>query len=83
MKKILSLLYYLVQERLFEEFFSFSYPCEYLSLKVFNEIIISRGLNEKKANDYFRAFDIGQKYCLNFNDYLLGNFYRQIKRNKL
>ena len=62
----------LVQEKLFEEFFSFTFPSEYMSIKAFNEIILQHGIEANKIVDYFRAFDIGQKNCINFNEYLLG-----------
>ncbi len=62
----------IVQEKLFEEFFSFTYPSEYMGIKAFNELILQHGIDGNKIIDYFRAFDIGQNNCLNFKDYVLG-----------
>jgi hypothetical protein len=61
-----------IQERLFDEYFTYSYPSEYLSQQVFEYIISSHGLDTNKTKEYFNAFDIGQKNNLNFNDFILG-----------
>lgn len=65
---------FLVQERIFKEFYSFTFPSDYMSFDSFREAMENK-LSEKEKNRiqaYFRAFDVQQKFYLSYLDYLLG-----------
>jgi hypothetical protein len=65
-----------VQERIFKEFYSFTFPSEYMSYQAFAEAMDNKLLPAEKAklSAYFRAFDAQQKSYLTYSDYLLGTF---------
>ncbi len=79
--------FYLVQERIFKEFYSHTFPSEYMSFRSFSEAMENK-LMEKDKNKiqaYFRAFDSQQNLYLTYTDYLLGqlsNFILFLKKNK-
>ncbi|CAF0822203.1 unnamed protein product [Adineta steineri] len=63
-----------IQERIFKEFYSYTFPSEYMNFDSFTEAMDNKliGLEKNKIQSYFRAFD-GQQNCyLTFTDYLLG-----------
>ncbi|CAF0729696.1 unnamed protein product [Rotaria sp. Silwood1] len=63
-----------LQERIFKEFYSFTFPSEYMSFQAFVEAMDNKlSTTEKtKIQAYFRAFDAQQKSYLTYSDYLLG-----------
>lgn len=64
----------LVQERVFKEFYSFTFPSEYMSSQAFAEAMDNKlsSTEKTKLPAYFRAFDSQQKSYLTYSDYLLG-----------
>jgi hypothetical protein len=66
---------YLVQERIFKEFYSFTFPSEYMSIDSFSQAMDNKlvGIEKRKIEAYFRAFDAQQNYYLTYLDYLLGS----------
>lgn len=66
-----------VQERIFKEFYSFTFPSDFMSFDSFREAMENK-LSEKEKNRlpaYFRAFDSQQNFYLSYLDYLLGLFF--------
>ncbi|CAF4361775.1 unnamed protein product, partial [Rotaria socialis] len=63
-----------IQERIFKEFYSYTFPSEYMSFQAFVEGMDNKlSTGEKiKIQAYFRAFDAQQKSYLTYSDYLLG-----------
>jgi Ca2+-binding EF-hand superfamily protein len=66
----------LVQERIFKEFYSHTFPSEYMSFRSFSEAMESKLTEQEKSKiqAYFRAFDTQQNFYLTYTDYLLGQF---------
>jgi len=64
----------LVQERIFKEFYSYTFPSEYMSFQAFVEAMDNKlsAAEKSKIQAYFRAFDAQQKSYLTYSDYLLG-----------
>ncbi len=64
----------LVQERVFKEFYSYTFPSEYMSFQAFAEVMDNKlsTVEKTKLQAYFRAFDGQQKSYLTYSDYLLG-----------
>ena len=75
-KPLLIFFFVLVQERIFKEFYSYTFPSEYMSFQAFTEAMDNKlSIAEKaKMQAYFRAFDAQQKSYLTYSDYLLGLF---------
>ena len=67
----------LVQERIFKEFYSYTFPSEYMSFQAFLEAMDNKLtiLEKAKLHAYFRAFDGQQKSYLTYSDYLLGKLF--------
>lgn len=65
---------FLVQERIFKEFYSYTFPSEYMSFQAFVEVMDNKlsTVEKSKLPAYFRAFDAQQKSYLTYSDYLLG-----------
>lgn len=65
----------LVQERIFKEFYSYTFPSEYMSYQAFIEAMDNKltMIEKAKLPAYFRAFDAQQKSYLTYSDYLLGS----------
>ena len=61
-----------MQAKIFEEFFSYSYPSEYVSYRVFEDVLRAHSLDTGKLKEYFNSFDASIKGSLTFLDYLLG-----------
>ncbi|UJR25392.1 hypothetical protein I4U23_006740 [Adineta vaga] len=63
-----------LQERVFKEFYSFTFPSEYMSFQAFTEAMDNKlsSIEKTKIQAYFRAFDAQQKSYLTYSDYLLG-----------
>jgi Ca2+-binding EF-hand superfamily protein len=63
-----------LQERIFKEFYSYTFPSEYMSFQAFVEAMDNKiSTSEKsKLQAYFRAFDAQQKSYLTYSDYLIG-----------
>jgi Ca2+-binding EF-hand superfamily protein len=63
-----------VQERIFKEFYSHTFPSEYMSFRSFSEAMESKLTEQEKSKiqAYFRAFDTQQNFYLTYTDYLLG-----------
>jgi Ca2+-binding EF-hand superfamily protein len=66
----------LVQERVFKEFYSYTFPSEYMSFQAFVEAMDNKlsTIEKTKLQAYFRAFDAQQKSYITYSDYLLGLF---------
>ena len=66
-----------MQERTFKEFYSFTFPSEYMSFQAFVEVMDNKlsTVEKAKMHAYFRAFDAQQKSYLTYSDYLLGLFF--------
>jgi Ca2+-binding EF-hand superfamily protein len=66
--------FFLVQERIFKEFYSHTFPSEYMSFESFSEAMDNKliGKEKTKIQAYFRAFDAQQNSYLTYLDYLLG-----------
>lgn len=64
----------LVQERVFKEFYSYTFPSEHMSYQAFLEAMDNKlsPTEKTKIQAYFRAFDAQQKSYLTYSDYLLG-----------
>ena len=71
---ILKNIFSLVQERVFKEFYSYTFPSEYMSFQSFSDAMDNKliGLEKSKLAAYFRAFDAQQNCYLTYSDYLLG-----------
>ena len=65
---------FLVQERIFKEFYSYTFPSEYMRFQAFVEVMDNKlsTVEKSKLPAYFRAFDAQQKSYLTYSDYLLG-----------
>ncbi|CAF0906825.1 unnamed protein product [Adineta ricciae] len=63
-----------LQERVFKEFYSYTFPSEYMSYQAFIEAMDNKlsSAEKVKMQAYFRAFDAQQKSYLTYSDYLLG-----------
>ncbi|CAF1265219.1 unnamed protein product [Adineta steineri] len=63
-----------LQERIFKEFYSYTFPSEYMSYQAFTEAMDNKlsTVEKTKMQAYFRAFDAQQKSYLTYSDYLLG-----------
>ncbi|CAF0754187.1 unnamed protein product [Rotaria sordida] len=63
-----------IQERVFKEFYSYTFPSEYMSLKSFTEAMDNKlsTIEKTKIQAYFRAFDAQKTSYLTYLDYLLG-----------
>ncbi|CAM2698450.1 unnamed protein product [Rotaria socialis] len=63
-----------VQESIFKEFYSYTFPSEHMSLKAFTEAMDNKlSTTEKsKIQAYFRAFDSQKNSYLTYTDYLIG-----------
>ncbi|UJR23511.1 hypothetical protein I4U23_026508 [Adineta vaga] len=63
-----------IQERVFKEFYSSTFPSEYMSFQSFSEVMDNKlnGLEKTKIQAYFRAFDTQQNNYLTYMEYLLG-----------
>ncbi|CAF0938900.1 unnamed protein product [Adineta ricciae] len=63
-----------LQERIFKEFYSYTFPSEYMSYQAFTEAMDNKlsSAEKVKMQAYFRAFDAQQKSYLTYSDYLLG-----------
>ncbi|CAF0923874.1 unnamed protein product, partial [Didymodactylos carnosus] len=63
-----------LQEKIFKEFNSYTFPSEYMSYQAFCEAMDNKILasDKHKLQRYFRAFDSQQKSYLTYLDYLLG-----------
>ncbi|CAF2583062.1 unnamed protein product [Rotaria sp. Silwood2] len=63
-----------IQENVFKEFYSYTFPSEYMSLKSFTEAMDNKlSTTEKtKIQAYFRAFDSQKNSYLTYLDYLVG-----------
>lgn len=63
-----------MQERVFKEFYSFTFPSDFMSYQAFVEAMDNKlSMAEKtKLPAYFRAFDAQQKSYLTYIDYVLG-----------
>lgn len=68
----------LVQERIFIEFYSHTFPSEFMSLHSFGEAMENKltALEKTRLSAYFRAFDTQQNNYLTYAEYLLGEFTR-------
>lgn len=75
---------YLVQERVFKEFYSYTFPSEYMSFQAFVEAMDNKlsTVEKGKLPAYFRAFDAQQKSYLTYSDYLLGLLIKQLQSQK-
>ena len=64
----------IVQERIFKEFYSYTFPSEYMGFQAFVEAMDNKlsTIEKSKIHAYFRAFDSQQKSYLTYSDYLLG-----------
>lgn len=71
-----SIYFHLVQESIFKEFYSHTFPSEFMSLKSFTEAMDNKlSTAEKgKLQACFRAFDSQKTSYLTYLDYLLGMF---------
>jgi len=71
---ILFFVFDLVQERIFKEFYSYTFPSDYMSFESFSEAMDNKliGKEKNKIQAYFRAFDAQQNSYLTYMDYLLG-----------
>lgn len=67
-------MFYLVQERIFKEFYSHTFPSEYMNFDSFSEAMDNKLSAKEKGRiqAYFRAFDTQQNFYLTYLDYLLG-----------
>ena len=65
---------FLVQEAIFKEFYSYTFPSDYMNFDNFSQAMDNKlSLIEKNRMDaYFRAFDSQQKSYLTYLDYLVG-----------
>ena len=65
----------LVQERIFKEFYSHTFPSEYMSFRSFSEALENKLTEKEKGRiqAYFRAFDTQQNLYLTYTDYLFGS----------
>ncbi|CAF0823853.1 unnamed protein product [Adineta ricciae] len=63
-----------IQERVFKEFYSYTFPSEYMSFRTFSEIMDNKlsTIEKTKMQAYFRAFDTQQNNYLTYTEYLLG-----------
>ena len=63
-----------MQERVFKEYYSHTFPSEYMSLENFSQAMENKLLatEKSKLQAYFRAFDVQQNFYLTYTDYLLG-----------
>ena len=64
----------LVQKRIFNEFYSFTFPSDFMNIENFSQAIENK-LNPNETNRikaYFRAFDAQKNEYLTFSDYLIG-----------
>ncbi|CAF0842718.1 unnamed protein product [Didymodactylos carnosus] len=63
-----------IQEKVFKEFYSHTFPSEYMSYQTFGEAMDNKILapDKHKLQHYFRAFDSQQKSYLTYSEYLLG-----------
>ena len=75
----------LVQERIFKEFYSYTFPSEYMSFQAFAEAMDNKlsATEKTKLQAYFRAFDAQQKSYLTYSDYLLGKSIERISQRSL
>ncbi|CAF3934548.1 unnamed protein product [Rotaria magnacalcarata] len=63
-----------VQESIFKEFYSYTFPSEHMSLKAFTEAMDNKlsMIEKSKIQAYFRAFDSQKNSYLTYTDYLIG-----------
>lgn len=75
-------LFFIVQEMLYNVYFSYSYPSEFMNLKRFKSFIVKIFKVQENFHNFdintvyknfFYAFDVSLKSCLSFQDFLLGN----------
>ena len=75
----------LAQERIFKEFYSHTFPSEYMSFRAFCEAVENKLMEKEKLRiqGYFRAFDTQQNFYLTYTDYLLGSFTFIVKERSI
>ena len=63
-----------VQEMIFKEFYSYTFPSEYMNFDNFSQAMDNKLslLEKSRIEAYFRAFDGQQRLYLTYPDYLVG-----------